>query len=306
MSQPPAREPEDATAASRPQVLFVMGSGHSGSTILGVALGNCSDFVYAGELDNWLTRSGVSVLGGLERTRFWSAVRERVDGAEELFGTAAQSTLERSGTALRPGRWGQARTLRPRWQQVTEQLYRAIAEVSGAGNIVDTSHFPLRARELKALSGIDVRLVFLVRDPDEVVGSFTRFMNRHAVAERTMRVLSKNLDIWITHVLSLAVFLRTPHERRLLLRHEDFLADPEGVLRELLAFAGSEAPLPDLGSLRTGFPIQANRLIHTETVALQSKPPRAPRLSLTRLLQLPFELVFERIGPRVERTRAHG
>jgi Sulfotransferase family len=282
------------------KVVYVMGSGHSGSTILGVTLGNCEGVCYAGELDNWLTRSGVSVLGGLERTRFWDDVRARVEGSEELFGSRAQRSLERSSAAVRPDRWAEARALRPRYRRVTQRLFEAIAEVSGCSYVVDTSHFPLRARELKALPGLDVYLVFLVRDPEQVVGSFTRFMNRNASGDRLARVVSKNLDIWLTHLLCLPVFLRTPRERRLLLRHEDFLEDPERVLGELLAFIDSRAPLPPLDKLRTGFPIQANRLIQHETVSLQSKPHARPAWTLTRLLQLPWELIFSRLSPRVE------
>ena len=97
----------DATAA-RPQVVYVMGSGRSGSTILGLALGNCDGVFYAGELDNWLVRSGTPVLGGLERTRFWSTVRDDVPGAREPSATRRNATwnarLRRFGfTAGAPG-----------------------------------------------------------------------------------------------------------------------------------------------------------------------------------------------------------
>jgi hypothetical protein len=302
MAEPSPREPEQRGEARRPQVLYVMGSGHSGSTILGLTLGNCEDFFYAGELDNWLTRSGVSVVGGTERTRFWSSVREQVENPEQLFGTQAQTHLERSSAALRVRNFAARRELRGSWQRVTEQLYEALVASSGASHIVDTSHFPLRARELKKLAGIDVHLIFLVRDPEQVLHSFTRFLNRHALSDRVIRVLSKNLDIWLTHVLALWVFLRAPRAKRLFLRHEDFLAEPEHVLRQILDFTGSAAPIPDLTALRTGFPIQANRLIHSEKVSLVSKPQAPPSFSLTRLLQLPWEPVFARLAPRVSRT----
>jgi Sulfotransferase family len=285
-------------APARPQVVYVMGSGHSGSTILGLTLGNCDGFVYAGELDNWLTRSGTSALGGTERTRFWSQVRERVSQPELLFGIASQTHIERASASLRPESYRVRRELREEWARVTTELYEALASVSGSSYVVDTAHFPLRARELKRLDGIDVHLLFLVRDPEQVMHSFTRFMNRHALAERFARVLSKNLDIWLTHLLSLGVFLRTPSAHRLFVRHEDFLAEPERVLRAILDLAGSPAATPDLTSLRTGFPIQANRLIWSETVSLVSKPHPRPRWGLTRLLQLPWEPVFARLGPR--------
>src|SRR6185437_2022564 len=173
------------TPAARSKVLYLMGSGHSGSTILGVTLGNCEGFFYAGELDNWLVRKGASVLGGAERTRFWNEVRAGVDGTESLFCTDAQRYLERSSAILRPGKAGVRAGIRARWGPVAETLYRSIARTSGASHIVDSAHFPLRARELKALAGLDVYLIFLVRDPQQVVHSFVKRVNRHAHAERS-------------------------------------------------------------------------------------------------------------------------
>ncbi len=92
----------------------------------------------------------------------------------------------------------------------------------GVTHVVDTSHYPLRALELQRIDGIDLYLVYLVRDPQGVVASF----NRHDVGEYTKSTLHTNVYLWVTHVLSLFVFLRHPRERRLLVRHEDFVADP--------------------------------------------------------------------------------
>lgn len=286
-----------ATTA-RPKVVYVMGSGRSGSTILGVALGNCDGVFYAGELDNWLVRSGTPVLGGLERTRFWSTVRDDVPGGRELFGNRAQRDLERSSAPVRVHRWRARRQLRERYRRVTEDLYRAIARAAGVTHVVDTSHFPLRARELQALSGIDLYLIFLVRDPRSVVDSFNLYLNRNDVAERRLRVLGTNANLWLTHLLSVLVFLRQPRERRMLLRHEELLADPEGMLRQILDRVGCAAVLPDLMSLGTGFPLNGNRLLAAEVVSLERQPVAARGGSrVTTLLQLPWTAVFSRLGP---------
>ena len=57
-----------------------MGAGRSGSTILGVCLGNCDGVFYAGELDKWLPRKGRPAGEREERRELWSRVRERVAG----------------------------------------------------------------------------------------------------------------------------------------------------------------------------------------------------------------------------------
>src|SRR6202020_3511629 len=165
----------ESTQSQRPKVIFVMGAGHSGSTILGVTLGNCDGVLYAGELDNWLVRSGTSVLGGTERTRFWDSVRSQVPAAQELFGSDCELYLERSSAALRLGAGETRRRLRGRYRQVTTDLYHALARVSGATHVVDTAHFPLRARELQQLEGIELHIVFLLREPAAAIASYIRF-----------------------------------------------------------------------------------------------------------------------------------
>jgi len=297
----PLTSPDSSTepGPDRPKVVYVMGSGRSGSTILGIALGNCSGFFYAGELDNWLTRSGVPTLGGTERTRFWNDVRADV-GGEDLFGSESHRWLERSGAVLRLHRRNARRRLRPRYRRTTEQLYRAIARVAGATYVIDTAHFPMRARELQDIEGIELYLVFLVRDPRSVVASFARNVHQQDVNRRRLLALATNADLWLTHLLSVLVFLRQPRSRRMFLRHEDFLADPDGVLRDILARLDAQVEIPDLKSLSTGLPLRGNRLISSDVVALEPRTPRPEGGSrFTTVFQLPWRAVFSRMEPVV-------
>ena len=48
----------------KPKVLYIIGAHRSGSTVLGVTLGNCADMFFAGELHSWLSRGGVPSFGG--------------------------------------------------------------------------------------------------------------------------------------------------------------------------------------------------------------------------------------------------
>ncbi len=270
-----------------------MGAGRSGSTILGVALGNCANVFFAGELDKWLPRAGEPKLRDARRTQFWAAVRERVADGEKLFGGEVPKYLERSSALFRVGGWPTRRRLRAPYRRVMEELYQAVASTAGVTHLVDSSHYPLRARELQGLEGIDMYLVFLVREPRSVIASFAR----RDVAERSFSALVTTAYLWLTHLLSLWVFLRQPREQRLLLRHEDFLADPEGVLRCLLDYAGAPTSVPDLTALSTGIPLHGNRLIDSEVVVLGRRAVARPRASRRGLLHWPWLAVFSRLGP---------
>lgn len=286
---------EPAPAPTRPRVLYVMGAGRSGSTILGVALGNCADVFYAGELDKWVPRGGVSPLEGEERARFWGRVLEEVgEQAGELGGRAR--SLERSSALLRIDRWSLRRRLRPRYRRVAEDLYRAVAQAAQVTHVVDTSHYPLRAGELQSLEGIELQLLLLIRDPRSVVASF----GREDVPERRFGVLATNAYLWLTYLIAVRVFLRHPPERRMALRYEDFVADPAAVLADVLARIGAPTGVPDLGALSTGLAFQGNRLLRRETVALKTGPQqRPPRSLLTSVLQWPLAMMLRGMRPRV-------
>lgn len=270
-------------------MIYVMGAGRSGSTILGVTLGNCEGVFFAGELDKWLARSGIPQLEDDERARLWEQVRENTDD-EGLFGYAAQRCLERSSALFRLRDWPMRRRIRGRYRHVYEGLYRAIAEATGTGCIVDTSHYPLRAKELQAVRGIELFLVFLVRDPRSVIAS----LDRRDVTERRFSEPVANAYLWLTYTISLFVFLRHRSDRRMFVRHEDFLADPETVLGQVLTLTGSPTTLPDLEErLETGLGFQGNRLLRSDGLLLEGPSDRRVRASwASQLIQLPWRLVF--------------
>lgn len=282
----------------KPTVLYVLGAHRSGSTILGVTLGNCDDVFFGGELHSWFSREGVPSFGGADGERLWREVSDQLDGAEQLFGHATQLYIDRSLAVFRVHRWRTRRRLLSRYRRLTEDLYRAISRASGSRLIVDTSHYPPRAHQLQTMPGIDVYLLFLVRDAQDIVASF----DPRDQASGSKRLLNANVYLWVTYLLSVIVFLRHPRERRLLVRHEHFLADPEGVVRRILDGAGCDSPLPDVTALDTGSPLQGNRFLKgSRVIALRGPGAARSRGSrLTALMQSPWKPVFARLRPATE------
>ena len=295
MAGQPASEHPPRALSARPKVIYVMGAGRSGSTILGVALGNCEGVFFAGELDRWLARSGEPRQAGERRGAFWRAVRERMHDPDKLRG-ARTTWIERSSTLLDPRKWAGRERLRVPYRRASEDLYLATAQVADAAVVVDTSHYPMRARELQPLEGIELFLILLVRDPQRVVAS----LGRDDVPERRFGVLAANAYLFLTYLLATWVFLRHPRERRMLVHHEDLLARPAGVVEEILRRCGSGGAAPDMTALHTGVPFHGNRLVQAETVALgggEAAPARSS--ALTALIQLPWRVVLSRLRPVV-------
>jgi hypothetical protein len=292
MTTQPTLELTPPVSIERPRVAYVMGSGRSGSTILGVALGNCAGIFYAGELDAWLRTSGVPPQGGAERARFWETVADEV-GSEEFFGESSWRRLEHSLSPFRIWAWPARRRLRQRYRSVAERLYRATARAAGTPYIIDTSHYPLRARELQLLEGIDLHLIYLVRDPHDVVASF----RRRDVGGPSRAPLVTNAYLWLTHLLSVAIFLLHPRDRRVLVRYEDFIAEPGRMLSQILGWWGIASELPELTHLRPGVPFQGNRLVQQETLSVVHPTTARVALRITSLIQAPWKLLLSSLGP---------
>src|SRR5256885_1809536 len=72
------------STVERRKLVYVMGAGHSGSTILGITLGNCDGFFYAGELEEWPITASRPRWGASDRQEFWDAVKDRVHEVAEI------------------------------------------------------------------------------------------------------------------------------------------------------------------------------------------------------------------------------
>jgi Sulfotransferase domain len=265
-------------------------------------LGNCSDIFYAGELHAWLRMSGISQHSGSERVRFWKTVSAEV-GGDDFYGDRTWRCLEHSLALFGIWNWPDRRRLRQRYRSVAKSLYDAIARTASVTHVVDTSHYPLRARELQRVGGIDLYLIYLVRDPQDVVASF----RRRDVGAPPKPPRATNAYLCLTHLLSASVFILHPRSKRLLLRYEDFIEAPEQTLRRILEWTDAAAASLDLGCLRTGIPFQGNRLLESDVIALRaearSPPRRSPSALLTALLQAPCTAVLSLLRPRLTEIR---
>jgi len=294
-SRPRSDSTQEHPGSQKPKVIYVMGAGRSGSTILGVTLGNCAGVFYAGELDKWLLRSGEPKLEGQQRMSFWKSVKDEVVDADPLYGPTAHRYLERSSALFILRGRSVRRRIRKSYLRVMGELYGAIAANAAATHVVDTSHYPLRARQLQSLDAIELYLLLLVREPQQVIASFAR----GDVQEPRFNPAKTRAYLLITHLLSAWVFSKHPPQQRFVLANEDFAADPEGVLRSLLQRVGSSAPIPDLSSLSTGIPLQGNRLIRDDFVSLRRPSPALRPGPLARALNFPTRAPVSRLRPRI-------
>lgn len=233
-------------------MLYVSGWCRSGSTVLGNVLGEVPGFFHAGEL-RYLWLNGVLGAGSNRRCgcgdqlaacSVWSRVLAAVTPADQSLEEHAAAVVawhascrtRHTGRALR-GRPGGG------WPEVLAATYRAVAEVTGAKVVVDTSKYASDAALLWRLDGIRPAHLHLVRDPRAVAWSYRRpkgYVERRSTLDSTLH--------WVGANLAAEAVARAHPARSLRLRHEELAADPRAAVGRVLALAGrAGAPNPVAG-----------------------------------------------------------
>jgi hypothetical protein len=275
------------------RVIYIIGAGRSGSTLLDAVLANHPDAVGVGELVNlhsagW-TSNEVCACGQLgTECGFWTRVREawqrRVPEATVAGYVELQKRIEfYSGLGLLQI----ARMLRQRisptadfqaYLRQTEALYQAIAEISGKSVVVDSSKHPLRGALLAHLPNIDLRLVHLVRDARAVTWSRKKALD--ADKQSGVQTAIQPRPAWYSvaywafvNVLSLLICLAR-RRQSLRMRYEDFVAEPTTQLERVgrvcgLDYSATAEALRTGAALKVEHPIAGNRMRMKGSVTLK-------------------------------------
>lgn len=123
-------------------------------------------------------------------------------------------------------------------------LYHALAAQPGAEHaVVDSSKLPPYARLLDGLPGVEVFLVHVVRDPRATAFSWRRAKaTRDDADAKTMPRLSvvRSSAIWL--LWNLMVPRWWPDSRRITVRYEDFVDDPDRELGRIAKALGTTVP----------------------------------------------------------------
>lgn len=168
-----------------PAVIFLAGSGRSGSTLVERMIGEMPGFVNVGELIDLFRRviEGDELCGCGERfsrCEFWNSVGERAFGGWELGLVRDVARLQAAVARQRfiphhlsPRQSHRFRASVGHYREVYAALYRAIAETAGVGTVVDASKLPAQAMAL-AGEQVDLRVVSVVRDIRGVAWSMSK------------------------------------------------------------------------------------------------------------------------------------
>lgn len=252
----------DDSGRSVVRVVYLTGTGRSGSTLLGNAIGSLPGALSAGEV-RFLLRRGIAENGhcgcraAVVECPVWRPALEKTFGS--IPGPAEARRLDAALTALtrrRRVRWWAAGRTSAEADELIDlhgRLLANLAETSGATTIVDSSKLATFGALLSRSPLLDVRPVHLVRDPRAVAYSWQREVASQAVegydGEMERFRAGKAAAMWLHSTVSVGTTFARRGVDVLDVRYEDFVTDPVATLRRVADFAGLP---PDTGFVRDG------------------------------------------------------
>ncbi|MGH8958614.1 MAG: sulfotransferase [Acidimicrobiia bacterium] len=236
--------------ADRIPILFVAGTGRTGSTLVGNLLATTPGVLSIGEVRHIWTRGVVEnwACGCGQRFAdcpFWTAVLREAFGGAQHLDLPSLLASERRLLRFRAGRRVLRSVRRPtRLQQefayylaTLERLYGVIAAVSGAEAIVDTSKTPSYAALLSLLDVADLRILHLIRDPRAAAYSWLNpkpSPDRRGAGEMDRINPAKSALLWSWwNAIAEGLAAARPEVPVTRVRYEALSRDPETTLRTI-------------------------------------------------------------------------
>lgn len=268
----PAPRPEASESSRR--VLYIAGSGRSGSTLLELMLGQVPGFCSVGELSYiWVRGVSEDELCGCGKRflqcPFWRQVGEeafgawdRVDSDDLVSLRAAVDRTRFVPLMLAPATSLRYRAMLTRYAHLLGRLYDAILRVTGARVVVDSTKHASTGFLLRRVPGVDLRVVHLVRDGRGVAYSWMKevrkpeamdrdaYLDRYPPGRMAVRWMTYNS---LVHLLRLDADIPS-----LLVRYEDLVREPHRTIRRIVSLAGEAIRDQDLGFIGDGW-------VHTST-----------------------------------------
>ena len=249
------------------RVAYVAGSGRSGSTLLDRILGSLPGFVSVGEVrliwqEGLLENRSCGCGARFRDCSFWAEVGLTAYGgwdnvnAAEVADLAASTSRNRYYPWLLYPRYSPAffkRRLR-RYVGILERLYSSIAEVSGAGVVVDSSKDPAYGLALSRSGTIDLRILHLVRDSRGVAYSWQKRLGSDPHTGRPLLPVYSPFTTgvrWLAFNVLAGLMRRSERPIRRI-TYERFLASPSHNLAEIAKFIDGSVHVAELRSLDEG------------------------------------------------------
>ena len=232
-----------------PTIIYILGAGHSGSTLLNFLLNGHAQIVGLNEIQEIRRYLGDKARDARLSNDFWQAVKQRYEASSQApFRSVVKIHWRKAPIWSEHDKARRERVSEPNlvsefldwqkiqgsetsdftaWTQQNQALLAAIAAEANADFVVDASKAWQRLLLLQKSGHFNVKVIHLVRDGRAVVNSYIRKYDSFGVG----------FGRWSNQAIAATVVQRQfPAEDWLKVRYEDLATQPEAVLQKLCQF----------------------------------------------------------------------
>ncbi|MBS1746339.1 MAG: sulfotransferase [Bacteroidetes bacterium] len=260
------------------QVIYIIGSGRSGTTLLDIILGNAAGVFSAGELNRFTERNGTPTdTNNIELMNFWEKV------CTGLSKQINEPPIHYAGLSKKfehhfsfyylfiPPNKKQFSIYANFQQKFFDALQTNVQTQFQKNIIIDSSKYALRGYFLSMILGKQISFINIKRNPLAVVESF----QKKDVEQEPKSRLKANLYLLAVNCLSLWVFKKLKNKHALSsIYYEDLLKDPlstlSGIENDLgISLQKAKDIISENHQLKVGYLFDGNRLRVEKMISLK-------------------------------------
>lgn len=267
-----------------PNILYILGAGRSGTTILEVVLTGNRRIVGVGEVthifkDGFLGGDQCACGISAPNCPMWARVCEIAGWTDSRIRELAQlfRRFDWHSGFLRSWFGWYGGTEYQDYAQANRDLFRAVASLGNVDLIVDSSKYAARALNLNRIFDSRVRVICLVRSPE---GLLTSFRKDHTHEQKPKSHFA--LILYYCFILiSMRIAAYRFGARAYPIQYEDLVSDPDRVLADLQTWLGvdfseSRRRIAEKIPFSGGHIVTGNRLRKSKEIIFRTgekKPP---------------------------------
>lgn len=248
-------------------VFYIIGTGHSGSTLLDLILGKHSQIFGAGELCSFSSKKGKikSMICSCHKKVydcfFWKKASKDLKGINtlNLKRNIFNFLFNRKRYFLRNNN---KKVNLKEYLDINNKLFKNISKISGKKIIIDSSKQIDRAEALSQSDEIEIIFIHLIRNGKGIIWSY----------KKKNKNLFFSIFLWIiTNIKAEILKRRNKDIKSILIRYEDFAREPQKELKKILEMKNLnwESNILNFSQKQVNHQIAGNRLRLKEIIDIR-------------------------------------
>lgn len=217
------------------KIIYIVGAGRSGTTLLDIMLGNNPDTISLGEINRFYKRLGVppNRSQDSETYKFWNKIslglkKKGHDNYESLNNIFYKNEYHTSFFKAI------FKTHKAKYRNCLNDMYATINENIKQNVIIESSKYPSRALNMSSYikdNGVEICYIYLKKDPVSVVSSF----QKKDIEQPQKGFIAANLYYFIVNLLceiTILILKQRGHKTKTI-KYKDLIDKPQNCLSDL-------------------------------------------------------------------------